>query len=374
MGTLSKKLLPVWVFAKIGFKSALRDKVAIFFIFVFPLIFLIVFGGIFGRDSGDISFNVALINQSDSEFSKSFVEKSSGEDSFIKIDEAATTRELADEKLGRSEIDAIIILPEQFGVVDDKKGYPIGQAEVLYSPNNEQGAQALIAVFTSVFDNINAEFVPSEQPFTVVSQSTGDESLSRFDYTFSGLLGFSIMSLGIFGPINVFPKLKKQGVLRRYHTTTLKVWQYFLANMLSQAVIGLLSVGLMFGVALALFDLEMRGNLLNLATLVILGVVVLFGIGLAIGGWAKNENQAAPLGNLVTFPMMFLSGAFFPRFLMPDWLQSISAYIPLSPVIDGIRLVVTEGANLIDILPEIGILAGWGVLIYLVAFKVFRWE
>jgi ABC-2 type transport system permease protein len=101
---------------------------------------------------------------------------------------------------------------------------------------------------------------------------------------------------------------------------------------------------------------------------------VLFGIGLAVGGWAKNENQAAPLANLVTFPMMFLSGTFFPRFAMPEWLQSVSGFLPLTPVIDGIRLIVTEGKTIFEIGPQVGLLAIWAVIIYFIAFRVFRWE
>ena len=122
------------------------------------------------------------------------------------------------------------------------------------------------------------------------------------------------------------------------------------------------------------FDLNMNGDYFSLISMVVLGTVVLFGIGLAVGGWAKNENQAAPLANLVTFPMMFLSGTFFPRFLMPEWLQHASGFLPLTPVIDGIRLIVTEGKTIFDLGAQVGLLAAWAVIIYFVAFRVFRWE
>jgi len=104
------------------------------------------------------------------------------------------------------------------------------------------------------------------------------------------------------------------------------------------------------------------------------GLVTILGIGLALGGWAKNERQAAPLSNIIVFPMMFLSGTFFPRFLMPEWLQNISAFLPLTPIIDGVRLIATEGKHFIDILPQIGLIGVWMVVIYVIAFKVFRWE
>jgi len=98
------------------------------------------------------------------------------------------------------------------------------------------------------------------------------------------------------------------------------------------------------------------------------------GIGLAIGGWASNERQAAPLGNIVVLPMMILSGTFFPRYAMPDFLQRITDYLPLSPVIDGVRLIATEGKSLLDIGPQLLIVAVWMVVVYIIAFRVFRWE
>jgi ABC-2 type transport system permease protein len=104
------------------------------------------------------------------------------------------------------------------------------------------------------------------------------------------------------------------------------------------------------------------------------GIVMILGIGLAIGGWSKNERQAAPLSNIIVFPMMFLSGTFFPRFIMPEWLQNVSALLPLTPVIDGIRLITTEGRHLIDILPQLGLIGVWMLVVYAIAFRVFRWE
>ena len=101
---------------------------------------------------------------------------------------------------------------------------------------------------------------------------------------------------------------------------------------------------------------------------------MILGIGLAIGGWAKNERQAAPLANIVVFPMLFLSGTFFPRYLMPSWLQSVTNYLPLTPVIDGLRMLTTEGKTLINIGPQLGLVAIWLVIIYAIAFRVFKWE
>ncbi len=375
MDKLRRALLPILVFAKIDTRRLFRDKMAIFFTFLFPLIFLFIFGGIFGRSS-DVSFNVALINQSDSKFSQDFV-KQAKDDKVLKVNADITTLDQAKEAMSNSRIDAAIILPESFGEVQAGQQYPSGTAKVLYAKNNEQSGQTLSSILQGVFKGINKGLVgEAPQPFTVVAESTGKAGLSNFDYLFAGLIGFAILGMGLFGPTNVFPRLKQRGVLRRYHTTSLRVWQFVLGNILSNSVAALLSVAFMIAVALTVpfFDAHLQGNLIELALFIVLGAVVIFGIGLTIGGWAKNENQAAPLSNLVSFPMMFLSGTFFPRFLMPEWLQTASGFLPLTPFIDGVRMIMVEGKHLIDIMPQIGMLAVWGFVIYIIAFKVFRWE
>jgi ABC-2 type transport system permease protein len=144
--------------------------------------------------------------------------------------------------------------------------------------------------------------------------------------------------------------------------------------MIGQAIIGLVALAIMFIVAILVFKLQVVGNWLELIVFLILSITMILGIGLALGGWAKNERQVAPLANIIVFPMMFLSGTFFPRFLMPEWLQNITAFLPLTPVIDGIRLITTEGASLIAILPQVGLVVAWMVIIYVIAFRVFRWE
>lgn len=372
MDKLRKQLLPITTFVPIDVKRLFRDKVGIFFVFIFPLVFLFVFGGIFSGDD-NVSFKVALLNQSNTEFSSQF-EQQLKDNELFDIDQEITNVDQAREKMSRGEVSASIILPETFGLVSEQQGYPTGQAKILYDQGEESAAQALSSVMEAAFKNINSEFVPTPQPFTVTTESTNTEGLERFDYTFSGLLGFTLLSLGIFGPTTVFPRLKQRGVLRRYQSTTIKVWQYFVANVLSNAFVGILAAALMFVVALTVFNLNMRGSYLDMIFIVVLGTAMLFGIGLAIGGWAKNENQAAPLSQLIVLPMMFLSGVFFPTFLMPEWLQAITKYIPLTPVVDAMRLVITESKTLFDLGPQLLIIGAWTVVIYIIAFKVFRWE
>ncbi len=372
MNSIQKKLYTVLTFAKLNTRRYFRDRTAIFFTVLFPLIFMFIFGGIFGK-SNDVSFRVSFINQSDSAIATKFTDEAKKQTKLFKIDDS-TTLDRAKEKMNRGELDAAIVLPQDFGTNVQDPSKPVGTAQIYYTQNNQQAAQTLVPVLQAALTPLNAQFVPTQLPFTVNAQQTNERGLSPFDYTFSGLLGFSLLGLGIFGPVNIFPELKKQGILRRYSITPIRVWQYFVANMLSQVAIGLFTMTIMFIVAIAVFHLNLVGNIFEIALYIALGIVMLLGVGLAVGGWAKNERQAAPIANLVTFPMMFLSGTFFPRFLMPDWLQQVSSYIPLTPVIDGIRLIATEGKHLVDLLPQLGLIGIWVVIIYIIAFRTFRWE
>ena len=288
--------------------------------------------------------------------------------------EDVTSLSQARAKMSKSQIDGIIILPKDFGTVQEGQKYPSGRLELLYNQSSSGTGQTMTSVLQGVFDQINNRVTGVHPPFSVNGHAINEKSLTSFDYTFAGLLGFSIIGLGIFGPVNVFPELKKQGILRRLHTTPLRTWQYFLATMFSQAITGIISIAVQFLVAIWIFHLKVDGDYPEIILFTIFSIFMILGLGLAIGGWAKNESQAAPLSNIVVFPMLFLSGTFFPRYLMPEWLQSVTAFLPLTPVIDGLRLLTTEGKHLIDLGPQLGLMTIWFVLIYAIAFRVFRWE
>lgn len=347
-----------------------RDKVAMFFTLVFPLIFLFVFGSLFRNDNG-ASFDLAIINQSNSAFSKQFVEEIKKAD-FVK-EKPVTSIDDAKQQMSRGSVDTILLLPPEFGNIGDQ-GHPTGQAIVYYDPGSPQTGQTFASIIISTLGATNEKLTGQKSLFSVSQQSSGNEGLSAFDYIFSGMLGFTLMSLGFFGLTNSLPSMKKEGILRRLRATPIRTSQFVLGNALNYLVIGLLAVTVMFIVGLTFFDFNMQGNYPSFIIMVILGTLLMFGFGLAIGGWAKNENQAAPLANLVAFPMMFLSGTFFPRFIMPQWLQSLAAILPLSPIIDSFRYILTEGKTIFDLGPQLALIGIWTVVIYIIAFRVFRWE
>jgi ABC-2 type transport system permease protein len=367
-----KQLLTVAVFTKLSAKRFLRDRTAQFFSILFPLIFLFVFGSL-SKGGNNVSFNVAVINESNTPFSRTLVKQINGS-KLYKVNKSVSTLSSAEVKMDKSQIDGIIVLPPNFGKVVSGTKYPTGQVKVIYNETTSGTGETLTSVLQANIKSINSQFIKVQQPLSVKGSELNQKGLTTFDYTFSGLLGFSIIGLGIFGPVNVFPELKKQGILRRLHTTPLRTWQYFLATMFSQAITGIVAILIQFIIAIEVFNLHVDGNFIYIFIFTIISIFMILGLGLAIGGWAKNERQAAPLSNIVVFPMLFLSGTFFPRYVMPSWLQTITNYLPLTPVIDGLRMLTTEGKSLFQVGPQLGLIALWFIIIYAIAFRVFKWE
>lgn len=358
----------IFIIAKLSTKRLLRDKTALFFTFLFPLIFLLVFGFIFKGSGG--TFNVALFNQSSTEFSKQYEQQLKNNDNF-KFKEVANEDE-AKLQISRDELDGYIVLPPDFGEIKD--GQPSGQVILKYGQANEQAGQTLTAVLTAGAQALNQQLKPYQPPISVKAEAQALAEMTRFDFTLSGLIGFALLSLGIFGMANGFVGDKKTGALARLQVTPLRARQLVIGLGINRILIGLVSVAIMLVMSMLVFGFRMHGSWLSLIVIIVLGAICMFGLGLIIGGYARTEEQAAPLANLMTLPMMFLSGVFFPRFLMPGWLQSVSGYLPLTPIVDGIRLVITEGRVLTDLGPQIAIIAGWTVVSYVIASLVFRWE
>jgi ABC-2 type transport system permease protein len=367
---IKRYIFTTWAMTVLLTRRYMRSKTALFFSVLFPLILLFVFGGLFGSSSGT-TFKVAVIDDAHTSFSQQYTAEI-GKESVFKVTPVSSLSD-AESQMQKSELDAIIQLPTNFGKAN-VKGYPTGQAVVLYDQNSATAGQTVASIIGAGFAATNAQITRITPPLTVVTKSTEHSGLTAFDYAFTGLLGFSLLGLGIFGPINTLPALKKTGALARLRTTPLTAMQFIISYAASSIVAGALSIGVMFAVAVVVFHFRVNGNLLIFSLYALLGAILMFGFGMAVGGWANDEKQAAPLGNLVSFPMLFLSGVFFPRYLMPLWLQHVTAFVPLSPVIDGLRMISTQNKGFFDLGPQLAIMGGWMVIIYIIAFMIFRWE
>ena len=139
--------------------------------------------------------------------------------------------------------------------------------------------------------------------------------------------------------------------------------------------VALVQMAIFIGVALIpYFGLKLSAYWWMAIPLVVAGTLAFLAVGLLAGSFAKTAEAASAIANLIVLPMAFLSGAFFPLEGAPSWLQTISKALPLRHLVDGMQAVMVRGQDPASVLPQLGLLLGFAVVVSAVAVLLFRWE
>ena len=352
-------------------KRLLREPFVLGFNFALPLILLLV-GGRFINDA-DISLRAVVLNHADSPFAHEFETLLTVQSAIdnLSLREGVTSLDEAVALMSRGEIESIIQLPEGFGDLNEA-GHPSGNVVVYYEQSSPQAGQTLATLMQSVLDETNIAVTGIAPPLGVERRPTTTANRSAIDEFYIGFVLFSLLSVGVFVLANVLPKDKQLGVLRRFRVTPFRRSQLILGTMLTYSAISMISATLITAVAVLMFDLEIRGDYLLLAAFLLLSAILLTGFGLFVGALAINEDQAA-IG-AITLSVILYGMLSLPRWALPEWLQALSAYLPLAPIMDGIRSIAVEGSALNDLAPQLAMMGIWIALIYAISIRVFRWE
>jgi ABC-2 type transport system permease protein len=206
------------------------------------------------------------------------------------------------------------------------------------------------------------------------TESVNSRNLNYIDFLLPGILAMSIMQSGVFGVAFGFVILKKRGILRRLLVTPMHTSDFIFAQVSTRLLVLMTQVLIMIGAGVWFFHLHFIGSILNMMIVGLLGGVVFLSIGFALSGISKSEDQVAPLANIITLPMMMLSGVFFSRSNLPGFAHVITDFFPLTYLADGLRNIAIEGATLAQVFPQLLGLAFWAVVTLFIAIKAFRWE
>lgn len=238
-----------------------------------------------------------------------------------------------------------------------------------YTP---QAGQTLASIMQSILDETNIAMTGIIPPLGVEQMPTTTQDRTAMDELYSSVALFTLLSVGVFVLANVLPKDKQLGVLRRFRVTPFRKSQLILGTMLTYSAISMIAVTIVTAVAVLIFDLDIRGNYLLLGIFLLLSAILLTGFGLFVGAVAIDEDQAA-IG-AITLAVMLFSTLSIPRWLLPEWLQVITDYLPLAPIVNGIQSITVEGVSLVDLAPQFAIMGIWIAFIYTTSIRVFRWE
>jgi ABC-2 type transport system permease protein len=154
----------------------------------------------------------------------------------------------------------------------------------------------------------------------------------------------------------------------------MRTGDFIVAQVGTRLLLLMTQVLIMVGAGVLFFHLHFIGSLFNMMIVGVLGGIVFLSIGFALSGISKSEDQVAPLANIITLPMLMLSGVFFSRANLPGFAHVITNFFPLTYLADGLRNIAIEGATLAEVSPQLIGLAVWSVITLFIAIKAFRWE
>jgi ABC-2 type transport system permease protein len=235
---------------------------------------------------------------------------------------------------------------------------------------------SLLANINSAVSNAKYKDRPSYSFETAVNVETVRE-YTTIDFILPGQLGFSLLSSGVFGVAFMFFSLRNTLVLKRFFATPISRTYIVLGEGLARVLFQMLTAIVIILAGHFFFGFTLVNGLTTLLSMLFLsfiGLVVFMGLGFIVSGLAKSESTIPPFANLLTLPQFLLGGTFFSVDVFPRWLQPISKSLPLTHLNTAMRAVAFEGQSLWDVKGEIGILLLWGVIVYAVAVKVFKWE
>ncbi|MGH2477413.1 MAG: ABC transporter permease, partial [Candidatus Limnocylindrales bacterium] len=199
------------------------------------------------------------------------------------------------------------------------------------------------------------------------------ENLRFISYFVPSMLGLSVMQVGIFAAIPLVADREKL-ILKRLAATPLRRWQLVGSNVLMRLLIALAQSIIIVAVGALAFGVEISGSIVLAVVFVVLGALAFLALGYVVASFAKTEDSANGMTSVIQFPMMFLSGTFFPIDQMPDLLKGVARVIPLTYLSDALRQVMVGGAPFAPLWLCAAVLLGWLVVCFGIAAWKFRWQ
>jgi ABC-2 type transport system permease protein len=335
------------------FKGFVRDRMSLFFIFFFPLMFLVVFGLLLG-DSGQDKVKIAVTGDGP-------VVSALDQTGAVEIqrfdDERAAIAEVED-----GDVPAAIILS--------------GNAVRLrFAASDQVAAGTVTGLVSGVVDKLNLSATGQPAAFSLQQQPVEDASLKPIQYLTPGILSWGISISAVFGAALTMVSWRKKQVLRRIRLAPVSAVTVLTSRLTVSVGIAIVQAITFVLVALTPpFGLKLAGNWYLALPLLVLGTLAFFAIGMLVGAFCKTEESASGAANILVMPMSFLSGSFFPIENAPGWLQAVSQALPLRHMNDGMLDVLVRGKGIEALLVPCSVLVAFTAVVGLLAAKVFRWE
>jgi len=209
---------------------------------------------------------------------------------------------------------------------------------------------------------------------TIAKASIQGEPVRYLDWVLPGILGMNVMFSSLFGVGYVVVRYRKNGFLKRLRATPLRAIEFVIAQVASRLVLIVIITSFVYAGTKFFLDTRMDGSHLNLLLVLLTGCIAMISMGLMMAARVTSEELAGGMLNMVTWPMMMLSGVWFSLEAASDWIRSIATLFPLTHMLDAARAIMLDGAGLPQIVPQLSMMLGMSALFLLVAAVMFRWH
>jgi ABC-2 type transport system permease protein len=348
-------------------KSFTRDRAALFWTLAFPLIFVILFGLIFS--GGNRQWTIGFVDLDQTPTSAA-LKSAFGSIPNVKVVDGSEADLLARMRTG--EVSPVIVVPA--GYAQSVAAHRAPASVTVYTDPTQSSADAqtrqlvgfVLAAVNQAATGVPPAVEPSYQPV-----QTND--LTFISYLVPSILGMSLMQLGILSAVPLVADRQKL-ILKRLQATPLRRWQLVGSNVLMRLLIAVVQTAIIVGVGSLAFHVQIAGSWLLIGALILLGSLSFIALGYVIASFAKTEESANGMTSVVQFPLMFLSGTFFPIDAMPDALKTVARALPLTYLGDGLRQVMVEGTPFAPLWVCFAFLAVWLVVCFGIAARFFKWQ
>ena len=349
---------------------------------------MIIFGSVFGGENVAISFKMAIVKSSNDELTQSFIsifEQYKGIDVEIKERKNESMDEMAKELIEDGEYILVIFVPKNFSKVlftqtkltifYDKsadintQNIALGTVSGVIDAFSQEISQRKIE-FAKEYGNVSEEeaaYMESiAQPINVsiVGYSPVKKELKYIDFLVPGLVSMTIMWTGVSGVASALVEDRVKGIRRRILITPTPRFSIVAGETLSNVVLIGLQIIILLLVAIFMFNVTIAGQIWLLIFIIIIGMFSMIGIGLVISSLTKTAEEASQLAMLINFPMMFLSGIFFP--ISKGWMYYVSRIFPLTYINEALRGVIVRGSELQDIFIPFIVSTAFAIIIFII--------
>ena len=341
------------------FLGYIRDRTALIFTILIPVLFLVLLGSIY-RSSSTPKITVLEV----------------GKVSMLDQARAASPGQLGKVISVTETSNLAAALADVRKGTDDAAVQQQGTRLIVhYSVANPTTAAIVNSVFSSIVQQANLAATGRPANYQLTTAQVENKSLKAIQYLAPGLLGWAIASGAAFGAAITLVSWRKDKLLRRLRLAPVSTSSVVTARIGMSVAIAIVQMFVFLAIAITpYFGLKLTAYWWMAIPVVIAGTLAFISIGLLVGAVSRTQQAATSIANLIILPMAFLGGAFIPLEFAPNWIQKVSYFMPLRYLVIGMQNVMARGLGPASALPAIAILLGFSAVLTVIAVRVFRWD